>query len=117
MSKISRTTAPASTLAERAGDLLAAMVPSIASTSQQIKEIAHASKEQALGVGEIGAAMAQLNLTTQRSAATAEELASTAEELSTQALLLENLIMVFQLPGGRNESDMEDQPRLAHRAS
>ena len=86
------------TLAERAGKLLAEMVPSIASTSLQIKQIANASKEQALGVSEIGVAMSQLNITTQRSAATAEELASTAEELNAQATQLKQLIKAFQLP-------------------
>ncbi|CAK0751504.1 methyl-accepting chemotaxis protein [Gammaproteobacteria bacterium] len=84
-------------LAERAGNLLDAMVPSIRKTSNLVREIASASAEQSLGVGQINAAMGQLNQATQQNASASEELAATAEELGGQADQLQQLMAFFQL--------------------
>ena len=82
-------------LAERAGKLLGAMVPSITTTADLVQEIAAASKEQSCGVGQINTAMSQLSELTQTNASSSEELAATAEELSAQVTELEELIDVY----------------------
>ncbi|URI06611.1 methyl-accepting chemotaxis protein [Aquincola tertiaricarbonis] len=84
-------------LAERAGALLAAMVPSIRKTSDLVQEIAAASDEQSSGVNQINAAVIQLSQTTQQNASSSEELASTAEEMSAQAGQLQQAMSFFVL--------------------
>lgn len=71
------------------------IVPSIKKTSDLVQEITAASKEQALGVGQINSAMSQLTQTTQQNAASSEELAATAEEMTGQAEQLQQLMGFF----------------------
>jgi methyl-accepting chemotaxis protein len=87
-------------LAERAGSLLDEIVPGIAKTSDLVQEIATASEEQSSRVGQINAAMDQLNQITQQNASASEELAATAEEMSGQAEQLQQLMGFFTLDGG-----------------
>ena len=84
-------------LAEQAGQLLDAMVPSIMKTSDLVQEITAASLEQSSGVGQINAAMGQLSQVTQQNAAASEELAATAEEMSSQAEQLQQAMAFFTL--------------------
>jgi methyl-accepting chemotaxis protein len=86
-------------LAERAGNLLDRMVPSIRKTSDLVQEITAASEEQAAGVGQINAAVGQLSQTTQHNASSSEELAATAEEMSTQAEQLQAAMAFFRMAG------------------
>ena len=86
-------------LAERAGKLLDAMVPSIKKTSDLVQEITAASEEQSSGVGQINAAVTQLSQTTQQNATSSEELAATAEEMSSQAEQLQRTMSFFKLGG------------------
>ena len=82
-------------LAERAGGLLAEMVPSINKTSDLVQEISAASEEQSAGVAQINLAMVQLNQVTQQNASSSEELAATAEEMSAQAEQLQEVMSFF----------------------
>ncbi len=84
-------------LAEKAGKLLIEIVPSIQKSSDLVQEIAAASVEQSTGVGQINAAMAQLNQTTQQNASGSEELAATAEELTGQAEQLQQVVAFFKV--------------------
>ncbi|KTT15490.1 chemotaxis protein [Pseudacidovorax intermedius] len=84
-------------LAERAGKLLAEMVPNIRKTSDLVQEITAASEEQSTGVGQINAAVGQLSQTTQQNASSSEELAATAEEMSNQAEQLRQTMSFFSL--------------------
>ncbi len=84
-------------LAEQAGHQLDAMLPSTRKTSDLVRDIAGASREQTLGVGQINSAISQLNQATQQSAASAEQLAATAEEMSSQAAHLQQLMGFFQI--------------------
>jgi methyl-accepting chemotaxis protein len=86
-------------LAERAGKLLDAMVPSINKTSDLVQEITAASEEQSSGVGQINSAVSQLSQTTQQNATSSEELAATAEEMSSQAEQLQRTMSFFKLGG------------------
>jgi methyl-accepting chemotaxis protein len=84
-------------LAEKAGALLAEMVPSIKKTSDLVQEISAASQEQSSGVGQINSAVTQLSQTTQQNAAASEELAATAEEMSGQAEQLQQTMSFFKI--------------------
>lgn len=98
-------------LAEGAGKLLDAMVPSIRRTSDLVQEIAAASSEQSGGVGQINAAMNQLSLATQQNASASEELAATAEEMSSQAEQLQTLMDFFRLDHGHRAA-VETTPAI-----
>jgi methyl-accepting chemotaxis protein len=84
-------------IAERAGGMLAKLVPDIQKTSELVQEISAASKEQATGTDQINSAIQQLNQVVQQNASAAEEMSSTAEELSSQAEQLQEAIAFFSL--------------------
>ncbi|WP_419787189.1 methyl-accepting chemotaxis protein [Pseudodesulfovibrio sp.] len=86
-------------VAERAGSMLDKMVPDIKKTSELIKEISAASREQAEGVDQINSGIQNLDSTVQQNASASEELASTAEELSGQAQQLQSAITFFDIEG------------------
>jgi methyl-accepting chemotaxis protein len=85
------------TLAERAGQLLDKMVPSIRKTADLVQEISSASREQNTGLEQINLAVSQLAQTTQVNASASEELSSTSEEMSGQAIQLQEMIRFFRL--------------------
>ena len=91
-------------LAEKAGALLAQMVPNIRKTADLVQEISAASSEQSSGVGQINSAVGQLNQTTQQNASSSEELAATSEEMSTQAEQLQQTMSFFKLDGSGQTS-------------
>jgi len=82
-------------IADRAGAMLAKLVPDIQKTSVLVKEINTFSSEQAISTDQITSAIQQLNQVVQQNAGAAEEIASTAEELSSQAEQLKNSIAFF----------------------
>jgi len=84
-------------VAERSGQLLQDLVPSIQKTASLVQEVAAASSEQSSGVAQIGKAMAQVDEVTQRNASATEELASTAEEMAAQAEALQQLVAFFRI--------------------
>jgi methyl-accepting chemotaxis protein len=88
-------------LAERAGAMLDDMLPSIEKTSLLVQDIAGASKEQATGVGQIGAAMSQLSDATRQSTVAHRQMASTAETMDEQARQLKQLTGFFVVPDER----------------
>jgi methyl-accepting chemotaxis protein len=79
-------------------------VPSIGKTSDLVQEIAAASEEQSVGVGQVNIAMGQLNQITQQNASASEELAATAEEMSSQADQLQQLVGFFKVDAGRADT-------------
>ncbi len=103
-------------LAEHAGTLLAAIVPSIKKTSDLVQEISAASQEQASGVGQINSAVTQLSDITQQNAAASEELAATAEEMSGRAEQLRDAMGFFKVGGAANEVREKPAPRPARKA-
>ncbi|HEX5311680.1 methyl-accepting chemotaxis protein [Aquabacterium sp.] len=84
-------------MAEKAGQMLTQMMPSINETSELVRSIAAASGEQAEGVSQINSAMSLLNSTTQQNASASEQLSATAEELSAQATQLQELMAFFRV--------------------
>ncbi|MDI1246148.1 MAG: nitrate- and nitrite sensing domain-containing protein [Rhodoferax sp.] len=86
-------------LAEKAGKLLAEIIPNIRKTSDLVQEITAASIEQNAGVSQINDAIGQLSHATQQNAASSEELAATSEEMSGQAEQLQQTMSFFRLAG------------------
>ena len=81
--------------AEKAGNLLVKMLPSIHQTSKLVQEIAAASHEQAAGVGQINTGMSQLNQITQQNASASEQLASASSDIGAKASHLQQLMYFF----------------------
>ncbi|MFO0592327.1 MAG: methyl-accepting chemotaxis protein [Polyangiaceae bacterium] len=84
-------------VAEKAGVLLARILPDVQKTAELVQEITAASREQDTGTAQISKAVQQLNEVIQQNAAAAEEMASTSEELSSQAEQLQAAIGFFQV--------------------
>jgi methyl-accepting chemotaxis protein len=110
--EISRLASDSVDLAEKAGTLLGAIVPSIQKTADLVQEISSASSEQNSGVGQINGAINQISQAVQQNAAASEELASTSEEMNAQALELQSMMAFFTLSGSQ---DQAGAPRSAVR--
>jgi methyl-accepting chemotaxis protein len=89
-------------VSERAGAMLARLVPDIQKTAQLVQEITASSREQASGTSQIHVSIQQLNQVVQQNAAAAEELASVAGELSAEADQLIEAMKFFKV----NEKDV-----------
>jgi methyl-accepting chemotaxis protein len=84
-------------IAEKAGELLALIVPDIQRTAELIQEIAASSMEQTTGAEQVNRAIQQLDQVVQQNASASEEMASTAEELSGQAIQLQETVSYFHM--------------------
>jgi methyl-accepting chemotaxis protein len=93
---ISALASSSTSVAERSGQVLRDLVPSIRKTADLVQEVAAASAEQSSGVAQVNKAMARVDQVTQRNASAAEELSSTAEEMAAQAQGLEQLVAFFR---------------------
>ncbi len=98
-SEITQLSRSSASVAERAGDLLAKLVPDIQRTADLVQEINAASQEQSTGSSQVNKALQQLDQVIQQNASASEELASTSEELSAQAEQLQASISYFRLDG------------------
>ena len=85
------------TTSEKAGLLLASLVPDIEHTSQLVEEITAGSQEQAQGASQVNEAIQQLDQVVQQNAGMAEEMSASAEDLSGQAARLQEAIAFFKL--------------------
>jgi methyl-accepting chemotaxis protein len=84
-------------VAEKAGSMLAKIVPDIQKTADLVQEINAASNEQTLGADQINRAVQQLDQVIQQNASASEEMASTSEELLSQAEQLISTISFFKI--------------------
>jgi methyl-accepting chemotaxis protein len=91
-------------IAEKAGAMLATMVPDIQKTAELVQEISASSREQDTGAEQINKAMQQLDQVIQQNASAAEEMSSTAEELSSQAEQLQSSIAFFNVGGSHRRA-------------
>ncbi len=87
-------------IAEKAGGMLAALVPEIRRTADLVQEIAAGTHEQANGAQQVNQAITQLDQIIQQNASASEEMASTSEELSAQAIQLQQTIGFFKVENG-----------------
>ena len=95
--EISRLSASSVDIAEKAGEMLARLVPDIQNTAGLVQEIAASSGEQDRSAVQINQAIQQLDQVIQQNSSVSEEMASTSEELSGQADLLQNTIEFFRV--------------------
>lgn len=80
-----------------AGNAIADIVRNAARIDNLMTEIANATKEQSLGVNQVGAAVHDLDQNTQQNAALVEETAAAATALSDQAARLSEEVSFFKL--------------------
>ena len=83
--------------ASDAGTSMADIVNQVHRVSQLISELSSASAEQAIGIGQVGEAVMQLDQVTQQNAALVEESAAAADSLQHQANALADVVRVFKL--------------------
>ncbi|HJV65453.1 MAG TPA: CHASE3 domain-containing protein [Geomonas sp.] len=84
-------------VAERAGSMLASILPDIQKTAELVQEINASSREQDTGAQQINRAIQQLDQVIQQNASASEEMAATAEELSSQSTQLQSTISFFRV--------------------
>ena len=116
---ISKLSSSSVEVAERAGVMLAKLVPDIQKTAELVQEITASSREQASGSGQINSAIQQLNQVIQENSGATEEMASTAEELSSQAERLQVSIAFFKTDDRRDSMPgmvMTKRPVVEHTA-
>jgi methyl-accepting chemotaxis protein len=104
---ISSLTSSSVRVAERSGEVLLELVPSIRKTAELVQEVATASREQAMGVAQVNKAMTQVDKVTQRNAAWAEELSSTADQMAAHAENLQRLMSVFRVDRAASSSTVK----------
>jgi len=86
-----------SNVAQLTSESLNKIVDGISKVTTLVGEIAAASNEQALGIGQVNQGLVQLDQVTQQNTANAEESAAAAVELSEQAAQLQELLRRFKL--------------------
>ena len=91
-----------SALVDRAGATMGEVVSAIRRVTDIVAEISAASREQSLGMAQVGEAVTQMDQVTQQNAALVEEMAAAASSLQGQADDLVQVVSVFQL-GNDNE--------------
>jgi methyl-accepting chemotaxis protein len=102
-------------VAEKAGEMLARLVPDIQKTAELVQEISAGSNEQNAGAEQINKAIQQLDQVIQQNAGASEEMASTSEELSSQAEQMQGSISFFKVDG--NGSAVRAEVKKPHRIS
>ena len=83
-----------------AGASMSDIVTQVKRVGQMISEISDASREQSIGINQVGEAVTQLDQVTQQNAALVEESAAAAESLKHQAASLAEVVSVFKVAGG-----------------
>lgn len=118
--EIGQLTTTSMEVADRAGRMLAAMLPDIRKTAELVQEISASSGEQTIGADQISNAIQQLSNVIQQNSAESEEIAGTAENLATEAENLQRAVAFFRTG---NESAVSEAPaakdvrKHGHRAS
>jgi len=96
--------AQGSALVDRAGATMNEVVGAIRRVTDIVGEISAASREQSLGVAQVGEAVTQMDQVTQQNAALVEEMAAAASSLQNQAEDLVHVVSVFRLGDERSHS-------------
>jgi methyl-accepting chemotaxis protein len=90
-------------LVGQTGKALQNIVSEINNISQLIEDVAHSAHEQSTGIGEINAAVNQMDRMTQQNAAMVEETAAASHTLSEQANHLAGIVGQFRLAAPREQ--------------
>ena len=91
-------------LVSQAGETMKEIVENVVRVRDIIGEIASSSAEQAEGVNQINAAIANLDQMTQQNAALVEQSAAAASSMSEQAGQLSQVVQIFRLADGALDS-------------
>jgi len=83
--------------AEVAGSTMREVVDSVSRVTRIMGEISQASEEQRAGIGQVHAAVAQMDQVTQQNAALVEQAAAAAAGLQDQAAELAQTVQIFKL--------------------
>lgn len=97
-------------VAEKAGSMLAGIVPDIRKTAELVQEISASNGEQNSGAEQINKALVQLDLVIQQNASASEEMASMAEELASQADMLKETMGFFKISDEYESEDLQLLP-------
>ena len=90
-------------LVDQAGATMNEVVSSIKQVTDLMGEISAASREQSLGVSQVGEAVTQMDQATQQNAALVEEMAAAAGSLKSQAQELVQTVVMFKLGGNAHD--------------
>jgi methyl-accepting chemotaxis protein len=115
--EINKLSASSVEVAEKAGEMLAKIVPDIRKTAELVSEITAASNEQNAGAEQINKAIQQLDQVIQQNASATEEMSSTCEELSSQAEQLHQTIGFFRVDGGHARREASLPAKMAQGTS
>ncbi len=99
-----------SELVGRSGATLGEIIESAQHLTEQIADIASASRQQSAGVDEINGAIAQMESLTQSNAAQTEEITATSDALAAQAEHLRDLVSHFRLTQVIRPDDQTSSP-------
>jgi methyl-accepting chemotaxis protein len=93
-----------------AAKILSEIMDSSQTVSAGSNQVLNASKNQALGIGQINTAISQLDKTTQVNAATAQETASSSEELNAQVESLNSVVKELRevVQGAENKTTISN---------
>ena len=112
-------------LVSETGEALGRIVTQVSQLNGLVAELAASAKEQATGLGEVNAAVNQMDQVTQQNAAMVEEATAASHSLSEEAQELTRLIGLFHigesvsapvLPAGRTQDVVEAARRSHFRA-
>ncbi|MDD5030755.1 MAG: Cache 3/Cache 2 fusion domain-containing protein [Rhodoferax sp.] len=109
-----------SKLVQNAGDTMSEIVSSIKRVCDIMGQISTAAADQSEGIGNVNAAVGELDQMTQQNAALVEQSAAAAQSLREQAQRLEQAVSVFRLntgpaPAAAALAPPRAAPRLAQR--
>lgn len=96
-------------IAGQAKTLMSAMMPDMQKSSNLVREISAASKEQTIASQHINDAIQQLNEVTQQNAAASEEMATSSEELASQSEQMKQIISYFKI----DKIERTDNPKTS----
>lgn len=99
-------------IANETAEALKEIEGSVEKTANLVIEIAKASNEQATGIHQINKGIEQVASVVQNNSATAEESAAASEELSSQADLLKQMVLRFNLNGDSNRTNPDEMKML-----
>ena len=84
----------------RAGTTIEDIVASSRRVNELLSDVAAGTREQTLGIGQIGRAVQDLDRMTQQNAALVEQTAAASSAMRDQAQALAGEVARFRLPGG-----------------
>ncbi|WP_319469392.1 cache domain-containing protein [uncultured Pseudodesulfovibrio sp.] len=93
-------------VAEKAGQMLAQLVPDITETAELVQEISVATSEQHVGAEQINKAVQELDKVIQSNAAMSEEVSSSSVQLSEQAIKQQQTMAFFKTQSGDEKAYM-----------